>query len=256
MPPNTRTAPRLLALSLFACALPAAAITTYEGRAYAPGSERLLYRESHFVGTHDGARERLVLYRCPDGTPFARKIVRDTPSATAPDFELEDARNAYREGVRTRDGAREVFVRQGDAAQEKTKPLPSGQVVIDAGFDRYVRDAWSRLDGSDGLTVPFLLPSRLAAYPFDVRTLAGDPAQRTLRLSLGKWFGGMLPHIDVTYDARTRELLRYQGVANIRSAGGGNLAVDLKFPRGSRRDGVPASEVEHARGAKLANRCA
>jgi len=41
---------------------------------YAAGSQRLLYREEHLV--QPGASpERWVVYRCPDGKPFARKRV-------------------------------------------------------------------------------------------------------------------------------------------------------------------------------------
>ena len=64
---------------------------------YAAGSQRLLYREEHLV--QPGASpERWVVYRCPDGKPFARKRV--AAGGARPDFALEDARDGYREGVR------------------------------------------------------------------------------------------------------------------------------------------------------------
>ena len=76
---------------------------------YAAGSQRLLYREEHLV--QPGASpERWVVYRCPDGKPFARKRV--AAGGARPDFALEDARDGYREGVRGAGDARQVYVGQ------------------------------------------------------------------------------------------------------------------------------------------------
>src|SRR5580704_6041305 len=82
----------------------------YSGLAFARGAESLAYREVHWLFEEDGIHERLVLYECPDGQPFARKLVRNTASASAPDFDFEDARDGYREGVRTHGVMREAYM--------------------------------------------------------------------------------------------------------------------------------------------------
>lgn len=47
----------------------------------------------------DGERERrIVVYSCAGGAAFARKTVETGRTPQAPDFELFDARLAYREG--------------------------------------------------------------------------------------------------------------------------------------------------------------
>ncbi|MEE7548937.1 hypothetical protein HF319_19710, partial [Xanthomonas sp. Kuri4-1] len=76
----------------------AGATTRYDGDAQAAEGGRLLYRESHWVEPDGG---RVVLYRCPGGAAFARKQVG---GGSDPEFELVDARDGYREGVRTRQG--------------------------------------------------------------------------------------------------------------------------------------------------------
>ena len=116
----------VLAALCFALAVPGglSAAERYEGIAYVRGSDRVAYRETHWVFDRDGVRERLVLYRCADRTPFGRKWVREVPSAVAPHFEFEDARAGYREGVRSEHGARVVFVRENAHAALETRPTP------------------------------------------------------------------------------------------------------------------------------------
>lgn len=208
-----------------ACAV-AHAGERYEGIAYAPGSQRVLYREAHW--RVDG--QHLVIYRCPDGHAFARKRLDYTKGAVAPDFEMHDARDGFRSGVATTEDGRRVFVREAAGERQRSAALPEG-AVVDAGFDAFIRRAWGRLGADARVEVPFLVPSRLKALRFrlQVRPAAGS-ARRVFRLTLGSWIGGMLPHIDVTYDAATRTLLRFQGLSDVRDGRGGNLEVDIRFP--------------------------
>lgn len=217
---------------------------TYEGLAYARDGQRLLYREVHWV---DGARH-LVLYRCPDGKAFARKRLDRAPGAASPDFELVDGRDGYREGVR--DGR--VFVQTGTGAAPRSAALGSPRPVIDAGFDAFVRGAWDGLGG--GRSMAFLVPSRLKALDFDVRQVASDAQRRSFKLTLGAWYGGLLPPIVVDYAMAGRQLLRYRGISNIRSARGGNVDVDIRFPA-DRRRGSDGAALDAAATAPLDGRC-
>ena len=95
-----------------AAALPS--YLSYDGTAVEPEDGSVLYRESHYVAMQ-GSRvlERLVLYRCADGTPFARKRVADSPRLPwLPEFELTDARLGYVEGASASGDAVQVFVRE------------------------------------------------------------------------------------------------------------------------------------------------
>ncbi len=221
-----------------------AAAETYEGLAYARDSERLLYRETHWT---DSGRH-VVLYRCPDGKAFARKRLDRAPGASSLDFELIDGRDGYREGVR--DG--QVFLQTGAKAAPRRAKLASPRPVIDAGFDAFVRGAWDGLGG--GRSMSFLVPSRLRAMDFDVRQIASDAERRTFRLTLGAWYGGLLPPIVVDYALAGRQLLRYRGVSNLRSAKGGHVDVDIRFPR-DRRGPADASALAAAASAPLDGRC-
>ena len=59
-----------------AAPLQASTYLTYSGKASSLGSDRFLYGEEHFVGFRAGRiAERVVLYKCGNGLPFARKIL-------------------------------------------------------------------------------------------------------------------------------------------------------------------------------------
>jgi hypothetical protein len=232
-----------------ACA-PAWAAQSYEGIAYAPGGSRVLYRETHWVAGH----RHLVLYRCPDGRAFARKRLDYAAHATAPDYEVLDARDGYRTGVQTTASGREAFLQERSGARMRRASLPA-RTVVDAGFDGFIRAAWNRLAGKAGLDVPFLVPSRLQAMRFQLQPRPlRDAGVRVFRLSLASWIGGVLPHIDVTYDAATRTLLRFQGMSDVRDGRGRNLVVDIRFAP-DRRRAVPEAALDAAAAVPLDGTC-
>lgn len=237
----------------------ASAVHYVEAKAMNPSSGKLMYVEAHWVDDHAGDSSRLVLYRCPDGKPFARKLVEAHGHPQAPDFAMTDARNGYREGVRSEGGKRVVYVRQSGSSNERTAPLESSpMLVIDAGFDAYIRSHWDSLGKNDSDTIPFLIPSRLGSLNFKVKRLddaqIGDYHARQYQLGLASWIGFALPHILVAYDEKTRELLRFDGIANIRSNGGDNVKARIVFDLDRAKD-VTQADMDAARGEKLDGKC-
>jgi hypothetical protein len=259
--PTERAVPAALCmLALIAFSAMLAAAERYDGIAYARGADRIAYRETHWLFDRDGTRQRLVLYRCADGTPFGRKWVREAPSAIAPDFDFEDARAGYREGVRTEQGARWVFVRANPRAALETRPLPaSADGVLDAGFDAFVREHWQDLAAGRAPHLDFLIPSRFEYLPFALSdahdtTWRGEPA-RQFKMRLAGWYGLVFPGIDLTYDHAGR-LMEFDGVGNVRDAAGKNQDVRIVFPADAMRSDVPQDEIVRAAAAPLASRCA
>jgi len=251
----------LCLLALLAVASPAvlSAAERYEGIAYVRDTDRIAYRETHWLFEGGGTHQRLVLYRCADGTPFGRKWLREVPSAVAPDFDYQDARAGYREGVRTEQGARVVFVRENARAALETRPLPASAAgVLDAGFDAFVREHWQDLAAGRAPHLDFLIPSRFEYLPFALSgvhdtTLDGKPARR-FKMRLAGWYGFALPGIDLTYD-RAGRLMEFDGVGNVRDAAGKNQHVRIVFPADAVRNNAPESEIAHAAAEPLASRC-
>ncbi len=231
---------------------------SYAGNAYALDDHRLLFREVHYLNASATDR-RIVVYQCPDGSVFARKRVHVGGDAQTPDFELDDARLGYREGVRQGDKGREVFVRRSTDQVENVQPLPSEKdSVIDAGFDTFVQRHWQELQHGDSVSIPFLVPSRMRFFEFKVKRIV-EPSvghgEMLIRLALDSWYSFALPHIDVSYDIATRQLLRFEGLLNIRSADGKNINARVEFPFSDRRATVDATELARAAAAPLVKTC-
>lgn len=233
----------------------------YEGLAHArTADKRLVYRETHWLYMEAGVRQHLVLYSCPDGTPFARKRLRESPSADMPDFDFHDARDGYREGVRGRGANREIYVQASSTAAVQTKPLPSlDGAVIDAGFDAYVRGHWSALTGGQGIKVPFLIPSRFDYLDFTIANardavIDGLPVRR-LRMKLSAWYGFVVPAIDLAYERDGSRLVEFQGIGTIRDTQGRHEEVRIDFPLRQRTESPAASEIAQAIAQPLAQAC-
>ena len=237
---------------------PADAATTHVGNAYRLDDGALAYREVHMLYDSGGDPARLVLYRCPDGAAFARKVVVERVGAEAPDFDFVDGRSGYREGVRTNNGKREVYSRKSDATAEKTRPLDvPAYAVIDAGFDAMVRAQWPRLSTSDGITANFLLPSALRFLKVSIQRVKDAPEAGIthLRMQLDTWYGFVAPDTELDYRTSDRRLLRFTGIGTIRDARGRNQAVRIEFPGGLKGLYASASDIEAARRLPLATGC-
>ncbi|GAB6195101.1 hypothetical protein PAGU2595_004000 [Lysobacter xanthus] len=218
-------------LLLVAC--PAAAQLRYVGIARDARGD-VVYREEHWLPNDDPDRGRVVLYRCPDGRPFARKQLTSSGDPIAPDYDYVDARTGYREGLRTVAGGREVFwrPRAGEALRSKRLDAAPG-LVADAGFDAFVRERWPQIDAR-GRRAPFLLPSRLAAvdlrlHDAGMHRIDGRDVRR-FRLGLPGLLGLALPEVELDYDARDRRLLRFRGIGSVRDARGRPQWLRIDFP--------------------------
>ena len=262
MPPTSSFSRLLIAAWLGVAATVRAddAPEAFSGSAFASDSDALLYRETHFLRAGGGSREHIVLYQCPDGRPFARKLSRDDGDAQAPDFDLTDARLGYREGVRRVDGGREVYVQRSAALPEQSDVLRvPADGVIDMGFEVFARKHWDELQRGDTLRFNFLVPSRRTFFAFKVKRIAPSaptaPGTATFRLGPGNWFSFLLPHIDVTYEVATRRLVHYEGLSNVRDLNGKNYRVRYEAPKIAANRAVSAADVDAALAAPLAASC-
>lgn len=241
----------VLAGGLSLCSV-AQADVSYQGEARDLDTGTLLYREHHLV-RQDGAlpRERVVLYRCVDDALFARKRVDYSNASASPAFAMEDGRFGYREGVRLTDASLITYVRRDAASDEEQTALASTKrLVIDAGFDEFVRAHWNELQRGDTLTLDFLVPSRLDSYGFKLRkveSVPSDDAQISVfRLSLGGVLGWFADDIEVRYRDADRRLMRFEGLTNIRADRKDNLHARIDFPPQLERSGLGPAEWEQA----------
>jgi hypothetical protein len=206
-----------------------------QGQAWDLQKKRVLYTESHWSQFENGQiRERTVLYRCSDGTPFARKTVSYANSALAPSFQFKDSRFDYSEALRWQNGRPRVQFSGPDGKGERAlanKP----NLVADAGFDNFIRTRWQALSRNERQSLQFAVPARLKSYGFHLdragtARYANQPVQ-VFKLGLDGWLGFIAPSIEVTYSNRDQRLLRFKGLTNILSDDGEKqLNALIEFP--------------------------
>lgn len=248
---------RSVALAIIGLAAGAAcAVERYEGIAYARGSDSITYRETHWLYYDGGIARRLVLYRCPDGTPFARKQLTELPSATAPDFDFYDAGIDYREGVTGGAGQRLVYAQgPGDSARRQRELALGADDVVDAGFDAYIRAHWDAITPQVPLHAAIVVPGRLEAVPVVItETGTGDPEVRHLLMRLDAWYRLIAPSMTLDYERSTRRLLAFSGIGMIRDASGRNLDVRITFPA-EQSVAVDAQDLRAAERTTLSTQC-
>lgn len=248
----------LLPIAGAAFAGPADAAVTNEGTAYRLDDGKPAYREVHLSFESVGKPARLTLYRCMDGTTFARKVVVEQEDARSPDFDFVDGRTGYREGVHGTGKGRYVYWQQTKATKEQRAVLDApADAVIDAGFDALVKTQWSQLNSKIGISASFLLPSAMRFLKVKIQRIAGPPTPgiAKLRMKLDTWYGFAAPDTDIDYQISERRLLRFNGIGNIRDLRGRNQAVRIEFPGGLQPRASSAADIEAARRVPLTGRC-
>lgn len=240
---------------LLSALLPAAAGVSqwlaWEGVARAPQTQDVLYAEQHWLHVIDGQPiERVVLYRCPSGSAFARKQVDYRPSRIAPAFALDDVRSGHREGLSyDDDGIARIFFRESANDTSESALLDATSLVADAGFDEFIRLHWDQLLAGETVALAFAVPARGTSYRFNARRVTGrnsDDTRVRFRLRLDGVLKWLAPAIEVTYRKDTRELASFRGVANLRDARGKQMQAWIDFPEPARNSTQGAAQNARA----------
>lgn len=256
-----RIARSLAVVSAAAVAVPAQAAYRYDGVAY-DRDGRVAYRETHWRYSDGHSGQRLVLYRCADGRPFARKVMRWLQHTEAsPDFEFLDQRDGYREGVVSRAEGREVFWQASSTADERRERVWLGSdAVVDAGFDSFVRRHWEALIAGTPVKAAFLIPADFNAIPVVIRLAGGpkdDPGRPTVTfaIELDRWYAFAVPSMSVTYDRHDRSLRVFEGAVTVRDDRGKRQWARVEFPVDARAPAVARGEIAAATAEPLVPRC-
>ncbi len=211
----------------------------YIGEAYdLERADKLLYREQHSLSqrrNNDGSVtpiSRRVEYFSADGELIAEKTNQYRGLATQPDFILKDLRHNYAEQAEQLADGWRLTLREDGASESRMINDADYELVIDAGFDDFIRKHWDAL--LKGQTVPFSFASvaRQTSVNFEVEASNPERLQQplkitmTLRSSLLSW---LLDPIQLDYQRSTRRLLRYRGLSNLQDNKQKGQQVDIRY---------------------------
>jgi hypothetical protein len=220
-------------LSLITLALVAGAalarssdVPTAVGKAYDQDSGILLYTEYHFCPQE--AHTCTVQYRGAAGAMIAEKTLDYSSGPFSPTLKLIDYR------------------------LKREWSVPANQepdVVVDAGFDNYMRSIWRRLELGERVRFPFRVtgfskPIKMRADP--VMSVECPEAEFCVEVGLDSMLLGILTSpIALTYSRESRRLLRFRGVSNLKGPDGEALHVDIRYQYDTdmHAEGTPAASV-------------
>jgi len=225
-------------LLLFALNAPLAASNTIGqtvGSAYDLESDELLYRETHCVSEDDLARE--VIYQDAGGKLIAYKKLDYSSGATTPSFVQKNYYSGELVEVALDEGVVSMAVTDSSSGEAlKSSEENPGQklpLVIDAGFDVFVRQNWDSLVAGESLRFQFPLSDRASLIELRIQPLGCSyPTQsdQCFRLDVANWLLRMLVKpIELGYDSDQRQLTRFRGLSNIGDENGNGLVVDIKY---------------------------
>ncbi len=211
-------------------------VVRYRSNAYDIESGKYMYTENHAEHWQNGKHAySIVTYTDPKGKVMAVKKIMFTGSKIAPNFDLSDKRSGLEEGARVSGNSVSLYHRASASDNRKSKTLnvPS-PIVVDGGFDYFVRSNMQSLMAGKTLTGNFAVSHRLDFFPcriYKVRDLTFlerdavmfvmEPTNIVIRQ--------LADPIYIIYDKKTGRLLRFTGVSNLEKPDGSNYRVHIVF---------------------------
>lgn len=194
------------------------------GEARDPATGELIYREFHYIRPDqtDQARRRQIRYYRPDQTLLANKTLTwDLGFPYLAQLHWQD----HEAGVQTTSQWQapdyQQTTQRPDTTQVQSVALDNpGEVVVDAAFDRYLRNNFDALRKDETLTFTFLSLGADRTYRFQARTtdrrnnrlqVVVEPANPVLR-----W---LVNPIELIYATDPIQLKQFRGVTNFRRNG-------------------------------------
>lgn len=205
----------------------------YKGIATDLKSNKFYYVEEHKeVREKNILKQTVIAYKDEQGTLIAGKTIDYSSNKITPSFEQNDYRDGYVEGASFSQNKLVFKYRKKKSEKLKTKSIDiPNNLVIDGGFNYYIKANWEVLTGGKILVFNFAVPSQLDYFSFrlfkefeqkDVIAFRMEPSDLLLRKFVNP--------IRVTYNKTNKRILKYEGLSNINDAGGKSYLVKIMYP--------------------------
>ena len=207
---------------------------SYTGYAYGEGTIDLVYTEEFTDRFIDGKHiETFTSYFDPQHRKIAQRVLDFRKSKFAPDFKTEDLRTGYVEGAEISGDMVKLFNRKDKSSTMEEKVLEIPQpVVIDGGFNQFIKSNWEALENGEVLTFQFAVPARLDYFTLRAQKIAVTGREMAIEVEpdkpLLRWLASP---IVVRYMKDTRRIKTYEGKSNISDEKGNNFVMRLVYPK-------------------------
>jgi len=219
---------------LTALRAPGVSTDNYTGYAYGERTDKLLYTEEFTDTFLDGEHvETLTDYFDPQRHKIAKRLLNFRKSMFAPDFTTEDLRSGYLEGAEMVGDKVRLFNRKdkNSKMEEETLSIPQ-PIVVDGGFNQFMKANWSALENGETITFHFAIPARLDYFTLRAMRVESTEKEMKVRVEPDKTLIRLLASpIVVRYSKDTHRILSYEGQSNISDEKGNNYIMRLVYPK-------------------------
>lgn len=210
---------------LLASALPSESSYQFKGYAYSQDDKTLLYSEHHMMELNEQGKliRSQVLYYSSTGKLMAQKQLKYHANGYLPDFEYTNLFN--RQGFKVRGNEKDISIttKQNDQVSEQSVGVINQRpMIVDAGFDVFMRENWKDLLAGEKKIVEFLSPTRAMFITFEIQRIDRASQKRldnqivAFQLSPKNFIISLLVDpIDLEYHKKTGRIMSYQGLTNI-----------------------------------------
>ncbi|WP_257287412.1 hypothetical protein [Endozoicomonas sp. SESOKO2] len=202
------------------------------GYAYHMGTQQLAYTEEHsFPDTFS----HHVIYKEADGQVFARKTIDYSDSYIAPDIIQENQRNGELIKTEFIGDAYKVSYKAGfGEGTEQSDITLSPDLVIDAGFDHYIRSSWDSLITEKETVIQYLIPSHQRKIDLRIKPVKCKKDLKDthicFNIAADSWLYRMLSSpLMLSYDKQSQKLKTFSGRSNISDKNGDYLDVTIRY---------------------------
>ena len=198
----------VVAATALGVSLPTGAVDIV-GQAYDMRSGEPLYKELHECD--DNNMNCSVQYRDEAGELIASKSMDYSLAPHSPALFIQDFRMDK---------------------ELRIERAPEEALVVDSGFDNYVRTQWSALSDGQDVRFRFLVAGRDKPLSMVARRdkEGCEAGQMCIKVKLDSWLlGGIVPPIELTYAQDSRRLLRFRGLSNLKDTNGDSQMVDIRY---------------------------
>lgn len=198
-----------------------------------------LYKETHRVILEQTDlpvyKQVKSTYSAPDGTVFAELKSNFEQNTNVPEIDFHDQRFNYREFTKFETPNKLIVERTKQDTKKSTEIKIESNHLLGQAFHNFIVLNFEQLKNEKTsqniqLDFKFILPSLLTDYRFSITVDSFDDSTITFMTKPSSIFLAVLADpIRVTYDRKTKRLLRYQGLSNLDSSDGSSQLVDIQY---------------------------
>lgn len=205
----------------------------YRGEAKLKG--KLVYKELHTLTQNNGKIiSSETVYYNPKGEIIARLTNNYTQSLSLPEHTMRDIRHKNTHGLRYLNDSPFMF-NQDDKDSEETKKIDikdfKGKLVVGGqGLHYYLVSNFESVIKNKTLKLKFVIPGRLDVYDFYLKLIGQSDEKIVFEVEIDNWFLKLFaPKLKMVYDAKSKRLLKYSGLSNIRTEEKEMMNVDIEY---------------------------